>query len=174
MIWTFQNSLLDWPPYLLAAGHCTSLDADPSQRISLSWGDKLEHLIDIRANSLASKPFKDKSIICVGSEMFPLKSFKRQNTSSSDQDAKHKEASRSVPRIALAMGARRVEAVCESKYASADLSQFDYVIVKEENEVEKFVKHGVTCVHVPWMKECLIASQLLPLPFELSEEEEDL
>jgi hypothetical protein len=73
------------------------------------------------------------------------------------------------------MGAKRVEAVCEPKHASADLSQFDYVIVKEENEVEKFARDGVTCVHVPWMKECLIASQLLPLPpGDLSEEEADL
>jgi len=62
------------------------------------------------------------------------------------------------------MGSEQVEAVCDPKHASADLTEFDYVIMKEEDDVEKYAREGVTCVHVPWMKECLIASQLLPLP----------
>lgn len=64
------------------------------------------------------------------------------------------------------MGAELVEAVLEPKHASMKLNRFDYVLVKEVDDVEQYAGEGVACVHLPWLKECLIASQLLPLPGE--------
>jgi hypothetical protein len=61
------------------------------------------------------------------------------------------------------MGADRVEAVSEIKYASASVSSFDYVIVKEANHYDSHLEDGTT-VHWTWVKDCLIASRLLPIP----------
>lgn len=67
-----------------------------------------------------------------------------------------------VPRIVLAMGAARVEAVPDTKYASsADLSSFDFVIVKEQSDATRTRTH---CMNLQWVKDCLIAGRLLPYP----------
>ena len=76
---------------------------------------------------------------------------------------KAKEASRMVPRIILAMGAARVEAVTDLKATSDSLSTFDYVVIKESYDSVSALQ-DVVCVHLPWVKDCLIAGRLLPLP----------
>lgn len=68
-----------------------------------------------------------------------------------------------VPRIILCMGAARVEAIPDLKYASTELSKFDYVVVKECADVDRVSAHA-NCVHFGWVKDCLIAGRLLPLP----------
>jgi hypothetical protein len=146
-----------------------------SQRVNLGWGDKTQGLNDILVNPLASKLFWGKSVLCIGEDIFPI--LKRVSTYSrslvsklmsveknNSDSEKQKEPGRTVPRIVLAMGAELVEAVVDHRHASADLSEYDYVLVKDAKEVKEYTGEGVTCVHVPWMKECLIASQLLPLP----------
>lgn len=65
------------------------------------------------------------------------------------------------------MGAESVEAVLEPKNASLPLADFDYVLVKEADDMREHAGEGVTCIHVPWLKNCLIASQLLPLPGDI-------
>jgi len=129
-----------------------------SQRVNLGWGDKTQSLNDVLVNPLASKLFWGKSVLCIGEDIFPI--LKRNNSDGERQ----KEPGRTVPRIVLAMGAELVEAVVDHRHASADLGEYDYVLVKDVKEVKEYAREGVTCVHVPWMKECLIASQLLPLP----------
>jgi hypothetical protein len=64
------------------------------------------------------------------------------------------------------MGAKRVEAVSEIKNASdQSLKTFDYVVVKDENEVVYGLPNdSVTLVHLPWVKDCLIAGRLLDVP----------
>jgi hypothetical protein len=61
------------------------------------------------------------------------------------------------------MGAKRVEAVTELKFASNQPSTFNYVVIKE---LEDYVPEldGCTTVHLAWVKDCLIAGQRLPLP----------
>jgi hypothetical protein len=63
------------------------------------------------------------------------------------------------------MGASRVEAVTEVKFASQDLSAYDYVVIKDYSERPKDLPEDddVTVVHVPWVKDCLIAGRLLPV-----------
>jgi hypothetical protein len=64
------------------------------------------------------------------------------------------------------MGAERVEAASEIKYASdQSLKSFDYVVVKDADEVVHGLSNdNVTFVHVPWVKDCLIAGRLLETP----------
>jgi superfamily I DNA and RNA helicase len=62
------------------------------------------------------------------------------------------------------MGASRVEAVTEVKFASKDLPVYDYVIVKEATDFPEDLQDDVTFVHVPWVKDCLISGRLLTLP----------
>lgn len=79
--------------------------------------------------------------------------------------AKAKEAWSAVPRIVLAMGAARVEAATDVKSASQALAKFDYVVIKDASDLKPFLKEDdVTCVSFQWVKECLIAGQLLSLP----------
>jgi len=66
------------------------------------------------------------------------------------------------------MGADHVEAVCDVKHASFKVFEYDYVLVKDAEEVKKFNAAGKggrsPCVHIPWVKECLVAGKLLDIP----------
>ena len=73
-----------------------------------------------------------------------------------------KEATHSVPAIILAMGAARVEAVPDMKFASK--TAFDYIIVKDLSDCPKKAKGSIPYVPFPWVKDCLIAGRILPLP----------
>lgn len=78
-------------------------------------------------------------------------------------DEKTQEAHNAVTRIILAMGADRVEAVSELKYASAPVADFDLVIIKEAQNYTPELDNG-KIVHWAWVKDCLIASRQLPFP----------
>ncbi|KAH7913741.1 hypothetical protein BJ138DRAFT_1133891 [Hygrophoropsis aurantiaca] len=150
----------EWQPFLLPAGFSEPLNARISQLIDMDWGNSLEHVTEIMSNLAASKLFTDKSILCLGAEFVPTP--KSRKASSVDGTL---EASRSVPWIILAMGASRVEAAFDLKSASSkNLQSFDYVVVKDNDEaVENLRESDVTLVHVPWIKQCLIAGRLLPI-----------
>ena len=66
------------------------------------------------------------------------------------------------------MGADHVEAVYDMKHASQKMIQYDYVLVKDLEEVKKFNTAGKgdrpPCFHIPWVKECLVAGKLLDIP----------
>jgi len=63
------------------------------------------------------------------------------------------------------MGASRVEAIGDVGSASKALNEFDYVVIKDETELKPYLEEeDVTCVSFQWVKECLIAGRLLPLP----------
>lgn len=57
-----------------------------------------------------------------------------------------------------------MEAVTEVNFASKDLPEYDYVIVKEATDFPKDLQDNVALVHVPWVKDCLISGRLLTLP----------
>jgi len=84
------------------------------------------------------------------------------------EDDKQYESTRKLPSIMLAMGANHVEAVCDLKHASHKMSEYDLVLVKDAEDVKKFnsVRKGTRpdCVHIPWVKECLVAGKLLDIP----------
>ena len=61
------------------------------------------------------------------------------------------------------MGAAAVEAVTDEKHASCELTDYDYVVVRDEQEYEK-LKHVERCVDVNWVKDCLISGRLLATP----------
>jgi hypothetical protein len=151
--------------------------------VDLDWGNCTDHLSDIMSNPVASKLFRNNSILCLGADFVPLTTkgkrvgpacysvqatrIDRTDFAQTTSDTeKAKEASRTVPRIILAMGAIRVEAVSEIKYASdQSLKDFDYVVVKDANEiVHGLPNDAVTLVHLPWVKDCLIAGRLLEAP----------
>lgn len=83
-------------------------------------------------------------------------------------DDKQNESTRKLPSIMLAMGADHVEAVCDMKHASYKTSEYDLVLVKDAEDVKKFNSAGTgdwpPCVHIPWVKECLVAGKLLDNP----------
>lgn len=71
-----------------------------------------------------------------------------------------------MPRILLCMGASRVEAVADARYASHSLDEYDYVIVKEESDVGTLRIKRINAVHFGWVKECLVASRILEFDWE--------
>ncbi|KAG1832043.1 hypothetical protein EV424DRAFT_1313201 [Suillus variegatus] len=150
----------DWQPALLPAGFSESLSARVSQLVDLDWGNCKEHLTDIMSNTVASKLFSGKTVLCLGSDLVPLPSRGgRKGGPDATQDA-----SRVVPWIMICMGASRVEAATEVKFASKDLPAYDYVVVKEATDFPEDLQDDVTLVHVPWVKDCLISGRLLALP----------
>jgi len=66
------------------------------------------------------------------------------------------------------MGADQVEAVWDVKHASLKMTEYDYVLVKDMEEVKKFNAAGKAdpppCFHIPWVKECLVAGKFLDIP----------
>ncbi len=68
-----------------------------------------------------------------------------------------------LPRIILAMGAETVEAVTEPAHSSKDLSEYDYIVIREQAHYSPEFA-SCTTVHWSWVKESLIASRCLPLP----------
>jgi len=78
-----------------------------------------------------------------------------------------KEASGTVPRIILAMGAARVEAVIDVQYASDRPSGFDYVVAQDPLPD---LGMGVDVVNVEWIKDCLVSRKLTKLPGEESDD----
>ncbi|KAG2158219.1 uncharacterized protein EDB93DRAFT_1077479 [Suillus bovinus] len=155
-----KETSMDWQPVLLPAGFSETLSARVSQLVDLDWGNCKEHLADIMSNTVASKLFSGKTLLCLGSDLVPLPSRGgRKGGSDTTQDA-----SRVVPWIMICMGASRVEAVTEIKFASKDLPAYDYVVVKEASDFPEDLQDDVTLVHVPWVKDCLISGRLLALP----------
>lgn len=69
----------------------------------------------------------------------------------------------------MCMGAHRVEAVTELRYASVRLSDYNYVVVKDSCANTFDIKES-TVVTWSWVKECLIASRWLQLEDALSKE----
>lgn len=78
-------------------------------------------------------------------------------------DDKGQEVMNTIPHIVLAMGADAVEAATEPRYAARKLSDYDYVVIRDANRYGPEFSNCVT-VHWNWVKECLIASRLIPLP----------
>ena len=66
------------------------------------------------------------------------------------------------------MGADHVEAVYDVKHASQEMAEYDYVLVRDLEEVKKFNAAGKggrpPCFHIPWVKECLVAGKFLAIP----------
>ncbi|CAL1704626.1 unnamed protein product [Somion occarium] len=156
-----EKNDVDWHPYLLPAGMSETLDARVSQFVDLDWGSSHSHLHDIMADKVPAKLFRKKNIVCLSPDFVP--NITKGGTSDADRA---KEATGLVPKIILCMGASRVEAVPDGKYASQSLKQFDYVIVKEEGEVAPLRLKGVPCVHFGWVKECLVAGRLLDFEWD--------
>ncbi|KAL5532573.1 hypothetical protein ACEPAF_4347 [Sanghuangporus sanghuang] len=146
---------VSWSRFLLAAGHSEPLGAPVSQMVDLDWGSSAEHMTEIMENPVPLKVLNGTSVLCVGPELFPQPPKKLMT----DAD-RALEASRTVPRIILTMGADRVEAVADAKHASQALNQYDYVVVKEGIPQPRV--RGATYVDVTWIKECLIAGRLFP------------
>ncbi|KAF8077869.1 hypothetical protein FPV67DRAFT_1662656 [Lyophyllum atratum] len=149
----------DWLAYMLPQGYSEALGGRASQQVDVDWGNSVHQLNDIMDNRVPCKLFEGKSILCVGSEMVPSPKGKKLTSA----EEKTQEAHNAVTRIILAMGADRVEAVSDVKYASNSVSLFDFVVIKEAHQYNSHLEEGRT-VHWAWVKDCLIASRLLPIP----------
>jgi len=107
-----------------------------------------------------TKLFSNMSILVLGQEYFPPPA-KGKKGNSGVGDEKSTEGGRFIPRIIFSMGAARVEAVPELKYASnPDLKDFQYVVVKELHERPSV--GGEKYVSMEWVKDCLIAGRMFP------------
>jgi hypothetical protein len=100
-------------------------------------------------------------------EIHPLSELKVKSQFNSEDD-KQNESTRKLPSIMLAMGADHVEAVFDEKHTASKTSKYDFVLVKDAEDVKKFNSTGKgdrpPCVHIPWVKECLVAGKLLDIP----------
>jgi len=65
-----------------------------------------------------------------------------------------------IPRIIMSMGASRIEAVKDTTSASKQLSLFDYIVVKDTQDIPQ-TKGLENYVPFHWAKDCLIAGRLL-------------
>ncbi|KAH8107006.1 hypothetical protein BXZ70DRAFT_885133 [Cristinia sonorae] len=159
------NEVSTWQWYLLPAGFSTQLHYRMSQLVNLDWGDEDRHLDRIMHNTAPPKIFMDLSILYVSTDFVAqVKNGRKAKT-----DAMlAQEANRTIPRILLCMGAKRVEAVASATDASQKPQKFDYVVVKEPHEVAQFSTKGTTCVHFKWVKDCLFSGRLLPHDFDYS------
>jgi hypothetical protein len=101
------------------------------------------------------------------SEIHPLSELKVKSQFNSEDD-KQNESTRKLPSIMLAMGADQVEAVFDEKHTASKTSKYDFVLVKDAEDVKKFNSTGKgdrpPCVHIPWVKDCLVAGRLLDIP----------
>jgi hypothetical protein len=66
------------------------------------------------------------------------------------------------------MGAQEVEAAADKSVASKNLSRYDYVVLKDSSEFERYesLSDNPTLVTFQWVKECLIARQIVPISEE--------
>jgi len=128
--------------------------------VDLDWGTTLDHLTGIMSNTVATKLFSQKSVLVLGPEYFPPPA-KGKRGMSGVGDEKSNDGGRFIPRIIVSMGAARVEAVPELKYASnPDLKEFQYVVVKDMHERPSV--GGEKYVSMEWVKDCLIAGRMFP------------
>ena len=67
------------------------------------------------------------------------------------------------------MGARSVEAVADVKHASREASEYNMIVLRDEDVKKRSALPKAVCVTVSWVKDCLISSRKLPLPFEDTE-----
>ncbi|KAI0336523.1 hypothetical protein GY45DRAFT_1266256 [Cubamyces sp. BRFM 1775] len=148
---------LDWQPYLLPAGFSDHSNARVSQLVDLDWGNSIQHLTEITANLVPPKVFAGKSILCVSPQFVPCRQKGKKKGNGVTQ------SSESVPLIILCMGAAAVEAVTDEKHASGKIDEYDYVVVRDEQDYER-LEHVERCVDVNWVKDCLISGRLLATP----------
>jgi hypothetical protein len=66
------------------------------------------------------------------------------------------------------MGADTVEAVASKSHASMPLQKYDYVVLKDGGH--RGGEDSVKYVPWSWVKDCLIANRILPLPVETEDE----
>ncbi|KAL7283385.1 hypothetical protein ACG7TL_002815 [Trametes sanguinea] len=149
-----QQTDLDWQPYLLPAGFSEHLETRVSQLIDVDWGNSKHHLTAIAESRVPPKVFSGKSIICVSPDFVPGRQRGKKNENGSFD---------SVPRIILCMGADTVEAVTDEKFASHDMGEYDYIVVREQPAFER-LKVYERCVDVKWVKDCLISGRLVQVP----------
>ncbi|KAJ6596981.1 hypothetical protein DFH09DRAFT_1133295 [Mycena vulgaris] len=136
----------DWMMYLLPSGFSESRNCRVTQFVNADWGEDADDIKDIMNNPVAFKVFKGKKILCIGAEVLTVTKGR-------------KNGNLAVPRIMLAMGAEFVEAVREEKHASCALSDYDYIVNKDDNvRISKLRE----CTVVPWdwVKDALISGSI--------------
>ncbi|KAJ8475105.1 hypothetical protein ONZ45_g15719 [Pleurotus djamor] len=135
-----EDAEIEWSPYLLPQGFVESLEAHVSQFVDLFWCASKEHLRKIAANKVPPKIMMEKSILCLGREFIPIHG-----------------------KILMCMGASRVEAVKDLRFASQGATEYDYVVLKEGAEFDDDLE-GATVIDTQWIKGSLVAGRPLDLP----------
>ncbi|KAJ7219364.1 hypothetical protein GGX14DRAFT_21156, partial [Mycena pura] len=141
-----KNNVQDWPMYLLPSGFSDLLQGRVSQFVDVDWNDHDTN--DMMRDPVAYKPLKEKKILC-----FSKKIFEKDHVN------------RMVPNVVLAMGAKWVEAVSDMKRAKHPMSDYDYVVVDDNENWRTADARGCPCV-VPWewLKNALISRCIPPIP----------
>ncbi|CAA7271631.1 unnamed protein product [Cyclocybe aegerita] len=145
----------EWIGYLLPQGRSAILKGRITQQIDYDWGESVEFAKRLPTNPIAAKLFANMHILCVGPQMVPQPKGKRREDNA--------ETAKVVPRIILAMGAETVECVTEPRFATKELDDYNYIVIREP---EQYVSElpPATTVDWGWVKECLIASRYFPVP----------
>ncbi|KAF5330425.1 hypothetical protein D9619_005443 [Psilocybe cf. subviscida] len=153
----------DWSTYLLPQGFSPSIGARLSQQVDADWGSSIYHLHRIMDNGVPSKLFKDMNILYIVSDSPGQKTQKKFSTLIADDKAQPSY-------ILLGMGAEMVETVATPAYASKDLEEYDYIVVRDNCSKHPDFADYLKVVEWTWVKECLIASRILPIPIRGSED----
>jgi hypothetical protein len=149
--------------------------------VNWDWGqaDHVSQLINLEC---PMKVLRGRSVLCLGQEFVPSpRDGSRVSIPLRDTktvaDQRHVRLSAQarrttvnegmgvVPRIVLAMGADLVEAAADpGSSSSSDLSAFDLVLVKAQDDMAHVQLAKGHIVHLPWLKDCLITNRLHPFP----------
>ncbi|TFK55141.1 hypothetical protein OE88DRAFT_1003892 [Heliocybe sulcata] len=157
--WALAPGVDDWRPYLLPAGFSDTLGTRISQRVDFDWGVTGNIMKAIMDNPVAIKVFADKSILCLSDKFVPVQAGATNKIVADDRGTLA-----CVPRIILAMGAKRVEAVTQTRNALQNLKAYDYIVVSSPSDLDTLRQQGLKVANWEWVKDCLIAGRLHNLP----------
>ncbi|KAF8587431.1 hypothetical protein K439DRAFT_825285 [Ramaria rubella] len=139
---------VDWPAYVLPAGHNPVTRLAASQAFDRAWWRDVDNLPKLVSQPPVLKPFAGKAFLCIGVPEF-LFSKKEFGT---------------FPKVILAMGASFVQAVTEITLVNVNGSQsFDYTVVDDGQDLVEY--QDAQAVNVSWIKKCLVTGIEGPIPW---------
>lgn len=107
---------------------------------------------DLLNSCFPTNVFRNQIVLFVGKQFVPERLGKKGTTD------KTREAYSSLPKIALAMGAKQVDAVFDMKFISLSLEEYHYAVFPDNQKpYDNLLRLGIKCMNVTGMKEYLIS-----------------
>lgn len=161
---TNSQGLTNWRNFLLPAGHSETLGMRFTQSCNYDWDTSSIPGTELSKWHSRNSAFADKNVLFVGERFVPY--YDATGKGKIKVDGK-REASSYLPKVALALGARSVEAVTGIELArNRVVTDYDYIVRLDgedpptlpEQEEKKGEKKGeVKHIDVNWLKDYLVS-----------------